>query len=318
MNLRSGKWFGSAQLALRVGAYAAGAACGAPGDEARAGTVFEVTSPYHHIRVVDQQGVRTLSFDGSTETRMSLQNPLAGHFEYIEYFHLPWLWHTNIQRALMLGLGGGSVQRAYQHYYPAVTIDTVEIDPVVQRVARDYFFLKETPKHRVHISDGRVYVRTHPGPYDVIIMDAYVKNRYGSFIPYHLATREFFRLARDRLSTNGVIAYNVIGSLQGWRADILAAVYRTMSDVFPHVYLFPARETFNVVMIGSRTDQKMSLTDLQRRAALLAQSRRTLPPGFLARLQAFRDQPPPAAARAPLLTDDFAPVDGLLSRVRSP
>ena len=34
--------------------------------------VFERTSAYHHIRVIDEAGTRTLSFDGSTETRMSL------------------------------------------------------------------------------------------------------------------------------------------------------------------------------------------------------------------------------------------------------
>src|SRR5215510_9227773 len=34
--------------------------------------VYEVTSPYHRIRVVDEAGVRTLYFDAGMETRMSL------------------------------------------------------------------------------------------------------------------------------------------------------------------------------------------------------------------------------------------------------
>jgi hypothetical protein len=53
--------------------------------------VYEVTSPYHNIRVVDHDGMRTLCFDDATETRMSIQDPLKGHFEYTEYFHMPWL-----------------------------------------------------------------------------------------------------------------------------------------------------------------------------------------------------------------------------------
>src|SRR6185503_9627760 len=199
--------------------------------------VFETTSPYHHIRVLDEQGVRTLSFDGSAETRMSVRNPLQGHFEYTEYFHMPWLWNTQMTNALMIGLGGASTQRAYQHYYPDVTVDTVEIDPVVVRVARDYFQFQETPTQRVQVSDGRVFLRRGGGPYGVIILDAYQKNRYGSFIPYQLATREFFELASQRLTTNGVLAYNVIGTLQGWRADILGSIYKTMKGVFPQVYL---------------------------------------------------------------------------------
>ena len=104
---------------------------------------FETTSPYHHIMVVDQNGFRVLSFDGSTESRMSLDNPLEGHFEYTEFFHLAWLWNTQISQVLMLGLGGASVQRSFEHYYPRLRLDTVELDPRVHEVARDFFGFQE-------------------------------------------------------------------------------------------------------------------------------------------------------------------------------
>ena len=81
----------------------------APGLPSSAADVFEVTSPYHHIRVTDQDGMRTLCFDDATETRISLKDPLEGHFEYTEYFHLPWLWNTQITNVLMIGLGGGTL-----------------------------------------------------------------------------------------------------------------------------------------------------------------------------------------------------------------
>ncbi|MEW6304724.1 MAG: spermidine synthase, partial [Verrucomicrobiota bacterium] len=97
--------------------------------------VFETTSPYHNIRVIDDRGIRTLSFDGSMETRMSLQQPLLGQFEYTEYFHMPWLWNRNITNVLMMGLGGASIQRSYRYYYPKVKIETVEIDSTVLEVA---------------------------------------------------------------------------------------------------------------------------------------------------------------------------------------
>ena len=90
------------------------------GGRVQAVIVYEITSPYHHIRVIDQQGLRTLSFDNSRETRMSLLNPLQGHFEYTEFFHLPWLWQPEMTNVLMIGLGGGSTQRAYQFFYPQV------------------------------------------------------------------------------------------------------------------------------------------------------------------------------------------------------
>jgi spermidine synthase len=106
---------------------------------AQRAVLFDRISAYHHIQVYDENGTRTLSFNGSWETKMSLTNPLAGHFEYTEYFQMPWLWNHGIQRVLMVGLGGGSTQRAYQHYYTNVMVDTVEIDPVVVEVAKKYF-----------------------------------------------------------------------------------------------------------------------------------------------------------------------------------
>jgi len=286
------------------------------GANCAAGIVFETTSPYHHIRVLEEQGIRTLSFDGSAETRMSVRNPLQGHFEYTEYFHMPWLWNTQMTNVLMIGLGGASTQRAYQHYYPEVTVDTVEIDPVVVRVARDYFQFQETPTQRVQVSDGRVFLRRGGGPYGVIILDAYQKNRYGSFIPYQLATREFFELASQRLTTNGVLAYNVIGTLQGWRADILGSIYKTMKEVFPQVYLFPAQDSLNVVAVGVKSTEKLSPVALQQRANALMQSKRIKLPAFRARLMSMRPDPPLNFQRCQVLTDDYAPVDGLLTRGR--
>jgi spermidine synthase len=224
--------------------------------EGRAGNsavVFEITSPYHHIRVSDQDGIRVLSFDGSMETRMSLRDPLRGHFEYTEYFHMPWLWNAQLTNVLMIGLGGGSAQRAYAHYYPHVTVTTAEIDPAVVEVAKQFFRFEQTTSQRVDVSDGRVFLRRSEMKYGVILVDAYVANRYGSFIPYHLATKEFFELAASHLTTNGVIGYNVIGNLRGWRADLLGAIYKTMKSAFPQVYLFPAKESQNVVIIGTRS-----------------------------------------------------------------
>ena len=156
--------------------------------------VFESVSKYNHIRVYDHQRVRILSFSGSQETRMSLANPLTGHFEYTEYFHMPWLWNDNIEQVLMIGLGGGSTQRSFQHRYPKVQIDTVELDPVVIKIAREYFRLPESYNLKIHEGDGRMFLRRTTNQYDVILLDAYTSSRYGSFIPYHLATREFFEV----------------------------------------------------------------------------------------------------------------------------
>jgi spermidine synthase len=278
---------------------------------AAAQVIFQDYSPYHHIRVVDQSGVRVLKFNNSEETRMSLSDPLQGHFEYTEFFHMPWLWNTNIQRVLMLGLGGGSIQRAYLHYYPDVTIDTVEIDPMVIAVAEKYFGIKESPRHKIHTGDGRMFLRRGSAEYDVIIVDAYTTSRYGSSVPPHLATREFFALASSRLNTNGVLAYNVIGQKSGWRADFLGSIHRTMQAVFPRVYMFPAKESMNVVLVATKSDVALTYTHAQRLGAERLRLNSVNFPNFALRLRQFESIPHRSFSNAPVLTDDRAPVQNL-------
>jgi spermidine synthase len=278
---------------------------------ANSNLVFEKTSPYHHIRVVDEAGTRTLYFDNAPESRMSLANPLAGHFEYIDYFHMPWLWNTQITSVVMIGLGGASAQRSFAWYYPKVSFRTVEIDLAVVGVARDFFGVKENEKQKIEVSDGRVFLKRSTDPVDLIILDAYLSGRYGSSIPQHLATKEFFELARDRLTTNGAIAYNVIGTVSGWHSDLIGAMYRTMKEVFPQVYLFPAKSSMNIVFVATRSNAAANLPGVRWRASQMVQSRQILLPGFLERVESFQATPPGSASRSPILTDDYAPVEGL-------
>jgi spermidine synthase len=279
---------------------------------ARAAVVFDKFSAYHHIQVLDLRGIRTLSFNGSRETRMSLANPLQGHFEYTEYFHAPWIWNRDLKRVLMLGLGGGSTQRSFQHYYTNVLVESVELDPMVVKIAKNFFRVKESPRHKIRVADGRVFLKRTTNTYDAIIMDAYATSRYGSSLPPHLTTKEFFTLASGRMSTNGVLAYNVIGQLQGWRADTMGALYRTMQEVFPNVYLFPANDSMNVVIIATKSPVKFDAARVQREGAALMRTGQVKLPTFATRLRALRVAPPASFERSPVLTDDRAPVESLM------
>jgi len=297
------RWFKKAALMLLL--------CAAV--STHAAVVYETTSPHHHIKVIDDGGIRTLSFDGSMETRMSLQNPLQGHFEYTEFFHTPFLWNPLMTNVLMIGLGGGSTQRSFLHYYPQATVQSVEIDPTVVRVAKEYFQVDETLRHIIHVEDGRVFLRRTDQQFGAIIMDAYVHTRYGGSIPYHLATKEFFELASKRLSTNGVLAYNVMGRPQAVAADVLGSMYKTLKAVFPNVYQFGARDSLNVVLIATKSAEKFNFNTIHTRATGLIQTRRVTMPSFRGRLYSFRADAPGNLHLCKVLTDDFAPLDGLLN-----
>jgi len=293
--------------ALMVGLLAA------PASSGWATTVYEADSLYHHIRVVDDSGKRTLRFDNSMETTMSIANPYTGHFEYIDYFFQAFVLNPDIQNTLMLGLGGGSAPKLMQLYFPQVNVDVVEIDPVVYDVAKEYFYFKPSEKTLVTIQDARVFLRRTDKIFDLIIMDAYTSNKYGSYIPFHLATREFFEVVDSHLSDDGIFAFNIIGQVYGERKEVVAALYRTLSERFTNLYIFPAITSENVVIIASKNPKRLSKSEWSAAASSLIYSGAVgLYPQYTARASNLANIVPPNWERAQLLTDDYAPIDGLL------
>src|SRR5262249_16120305 len=130
-------------------------------------------------------------------------------------------------------------------------------------------------------------------------------------IPHHLATKEFFELVRNHLTTNGIVAYNVIGSVSSWHAEIVGAMYRTLKSVFPQVYLFPSSTSLNVVIVATKAEIQADPTRLRQLALLLTQTKRIALSGFNQRVERLQAFAPASAVRSPVLTDDFAPVEGL-------
>lgn len=221
---------------------------------ARAQIIFETYSNYHHILVQDQGGIRTLFFDQYPQSLMSLRDPAQGAFEYIDFFHLPMVLDPTITRVLMLGLGGGSAPKIFLRTYPNMIVEVAEIDPVVQQVAKQYFFLPDDPRLRVTIADGRVHLQRSRGPYGAIFLDAYGSGPQGAYLPYHLATQEFFRLVWDRLENGGIMAYNAVGAYGGLNDDVIRHLLRTMESVFQSVYVFQAASSINTLYIAQKID----------------------------------------------------------------
>src|SRR5437899_5306879 len=115
-------------------------------------------------------------------------------------------------------------------------IAVVVIDPAVIEASRDYFGLPLDDRLHAVAQDGRLYLDRTSATYEVILVDAFLKD-YGP--PFHLVTREFYELVRSRLAPAGVLAANVIGALEGPDSRLFRAVIKTMQDVFPTVYVFP-------------------------------------------------------------------------------
>ena len=268
-------------------------------------TVFEKDSTYHHIRVADHNRLRTLYFDRSMQSQMSLDDHGEGAFPYVDAFHVAKVINPEIRRVLFIGLGGGSAPKQFLRDYPDVTADAVDLDPAVIEVAKKWFYVEEGPRLRLHAADGRVFLRRSSERYDLIAIDAYSTNRYGSTIPAHLTTREFFLEALSRLAPGGIIVYNV-AARPG--AMITRALSKTMYRAMPYQMAMPA--VWNTVLVGSLDDIRRSGEDLAARTAQLRSEGKIRRPGLENLLRSG-----PAEVKlvgVPILTDDYAPVDKLL------
>ncbi len=107
----------------------------------------------------------------------------------------------------IIGLGTGSIATYGQ---PGQRITYYEIDPLVERIARDprYFtFLRDAQAEvEVVLGDARLTLaRASHARYDLLILDAFSSDA----IPVHLVTEEALRLYLDKLDEQGVLALHI-------------------------------------------------------------------------------------------------------------
>ncbi len=164
-------------------------------------------SPYAPVRVLEEGGVRSLYLGPMLQSAWDPAYPDAMVFVYTKAVGAAiTAWHGAGKglpaRALVVGLGGGAICRHMLKYYPRFRVEAVELDPVVYEFALKYFGLSQ--RVRVHIGDGRAFLARNSARYDIIILDAFGE----SYIPPELATREFFELAKSRLSPGGLVIAN--------------------------------------------------------------------------------------------------------------
>jgi spermidine synthase len=260
--------------------------------------LFVADSPYHRVTVRERRGMmRTLSFASATQSRMLLKDPFGPGATYTDAAHLSRLMRPTVRRVLVVGLGGGTIPKQFVHYYPDTIVDVVDVDPVVAQVAQKYFGVVPSDRMRIHVMDGRLFLKRSAEKWDLILIDTYTTNRYGDTIPPHLVTQEFFREAAGHLNDGGILHFHY--ALGGRR--LFPALQKTMASVFGSVYVSGGEILgSDVALIASRE------TAMQRA--------RSSPAGRLPSLPGYIDSFKPysrVAEDVPLLTDDYAPVDTL-------
>ncbi len=263
--------------------------------------IYETETEHQYVRVVEQEdGDRVLELNEGQAVH-SLRRPGTVLTENVwdGYLVLPFAGRSEPPgKMAILGNAAGTTARAYGEYFPETEIDGVEIDGELHEVGERFFAMDENPNLTTHTADARPWLRQADELYDVIMVDAYRQ----PYIPFYLATEEFFELVKSRLTPGGVVIVNA-GHPEG-NDDLETVLGATMAEVFPTVIRDPKEDT-NTLLLGAEGpasgDRLIdALPDLPEDLRVIAATE-------AAKIE-------PAFTDGDVYTDDLAPVEWLIDR----
>jgi len=270
-------------------------------------TPCDVETAYQCARIVPdptRPGGRLLLLNGARHSYVDLND-----LSYLEFGYTEWLGAVvdslapagTPVRALHLGGGGFTLPRYVTATRPGSVNRVLELDGGLVRLDEQQLGVTPGPDLSIVVGDARVSAAREPSQaYDLVIGDA-----FGHLaVPWHLTTREFVTDIARVLRPGGIYALNVID----YPPDkLITAEVVTLMDVFAHVALISSDDALagrtgnNFVLVASTGPLP---TDALR-AAVAAVAR----PASVLEGQSLVD----FRGDARVLTDDFAPVDQLLT-----
>lgn len=289
----------NALLLVCVAALAAAFSYGWSRPLVRPGLIEMRESPYNSIFIHARDGLVSMSFGHRPRGFMAVVDPANERrlvVPYTRLMTLPVAYVPSADRVLEIGFGGGQTLSYLHRHMPQVTVTGVELDAEVVELARKHFRLPDSDRFRIQVEDGRRFLMRPGERFDVILLDAY----RGSFVPFHLTTREFYLAAKQRLAPGGVVSQNIAtGTMlhDSAVATLRSAfdnvdLYATGGNVVAIAYDGPARDA---AALAARAEALQRAHGFHHALPKLLERRRVL-------------------ARAPKvapLTDDFAPVETL-------
>jgi spermidine synthase len=314
-------------------------------------SLYSDDTQYSYIKVVENRWDRTLSLflDNLVHALYRPGDVTSLEYDYEKlYASLSERFGKGLEGPNILCLGGGGYiyPRYLQIHWPKCKIQVAEIDPGVTEACFAAFDLKreqvlvmdgKSPEERkralgarqtpdglnrieIYHLDARQHVedllkRKERGepvePFDFVYGDAF--SDYS--VPCHLVTKEFTAKVKSLMRPDtGLYMINIIEIFSS--GQFLGAVYNTVSEIFPKIYLFcttpngpnyspTGRDTF--IVVGAFRD--LDLKDLGNRPGEIPFEGTLIGEEHLAGLK--------ERSRGVVLTDDYSPVEILLEPVVS-
>jgi spermidine synthase len=234
--------------------------------------LYRGRSRYGEFTVTRRGGVVTLwSPSDVRQTALDLTRPHVPVLEYARNLAAAFLFHPEMRSVLVMGLGGGALPAMFLKNpggaavdagggapidaggrTPAasggqITVDVVELDPLVVELAGKYFGLAESPRLKIFIDDANRFIDSTDKAYDLIIVDTYI----GDAQPSWLSTKEFFKRAARRLTSEGLMTVNLMTS----RGSRYEETIDTMGAVYKNLWSVAARSSRNTVVFAMQRER---------------------------------------------------------------
>jgi spermidine synthase len=212
--------------------------------------IYETESAYNYIEVLDREGYRMLRLNEGQGIH-SIYHPDTLEYggPWQQFLVAPFFNEApydpgQVQSMAIVGLAGGTVAHQATAVFGKIPIDGFEIDPKIIEVGQQFFDMTMSNLNSIP-QDGRYGLKHSHNTYSIIVVDAYRP----PYIPWHLTTREFFQVAREHLTPDGVVAINVGRSPSDRR--LVDGMTGTLRSVFPSVYVMDVPYSFNTIVYAT-------------------------------------------------------------------
>jgi len=177
--------------------------------------------------------------------------------------HLPLLLHRNPKKGLVICFGMGTTFRsAYLH---GIDVKAVELIPNLTECFslfhKDAEAILDDPKTEVIINDGRNHLLLSQEKYDVITVDPSPPIYSSGTV--NLYTQEFYQLARQRLTDDGIFCMWLW--IPSCRESEFKMLVKTFMSVFPHTTIWRGVNLFGIYLLGSNQEFLINPTAIAKK-----------------------------------------------------
>ncbi|MEE8380004.1 MAG: fused MFS/spermidine synthase [Gammaproteobacteria bacterium] len=273
-------------------------------DGTKVNLIHNEESYYGNLKVVDYSfdrvRYREMIIDGMVQGGIDLSSYQSTYeynyfMQFISYALVP-----EGKSCLVIGLGLGIIPNWYEQQ--GIQCDVVDINPAIVDVAEEYFGFKNSGD--IFIEDARYFLNSTDRHYDYIVLDVFS----GDITPAHLLSIEALGLMRDRLTEQGVLAVNLIGSVKH-ETYMTASVVKTLEAAFDQVGVFPVFDVVksedgigNLAIMAYQGDARslqINRNKLQAHPSVVNMVFKNIDRRFQF----------PSGTPAMVLTDDYNPID---------